>query len=133
MAKRAAPVLDSGFFLQLALGLFFVMLGVSGLTSYNSKLSEFARLFGRNDGLNLVLAVVELVMGIVLVLGLFVAMPRNLAGTLALVLFGLWALYIVMRFVTRDFMEPNFVTWTYNLSWHLVILVSLWVVGRRYR
>lgn len=133
MAKRAAPVLDSAFFLQLALGLFFVMLGVSGLTSYNSKLSEFARLFGRNDGLNLVLGVVELVMGVVLVLGLFVAMPKNLAGPLALVLFGLWALYIVMRFVTRDFMEPNFVAWTYNLSWHLVILVSLWVVGRRYR
>jgi len=134
MTKRSAPFFDSGFFLQLCLGIFFLMLGIMSLGDYSSKLSEFARFFGRDDTLRMVMAVVEIVMGSILVLGLFIALSADLTKLLSLVLFVLWAVYIVMTFLLGEsFLKPNTVVWLYNISWNVVILVSLWIVGRRYK
>ena len=133
MGKKASASISSLFFLQLCLGVFFVMLGIMGLGDYNTKFSEVARFFGRDDTMRIVMSVVELVMGIILVLGLFMSVSADLTKVFTFALFGLWALYLVINFFLNDsFLEPNTVVWLFNISWHAVILVGLWVVGRRY-
>jgi FtsH-binding integral membrane protein len=71
-------------------------------------------------------------MGAILVLGLVVSVPSGMTRILGLALFVLWGVYIIVRFIANDFLEPNFINWLYNLSWHCIILVSLWMVGRKY-
>ncbi len=133
MSRKASFSLSSIFFLQLCLGLFFLMLGLMGMDSYNSRLSEFARFLGRDDAMRKLMAVVELVMGAVLVVGLFLPVPAGIAKVFAIALFALWAIYMLLNFVLNDsFMEPSTIVWLYNVSWNGVILVSLWVVGRKY-
>jgi hypothetical protein len=133
MAKRSTLSFDSGFFLQLCLGVFFLMLGIMGLGDYNSRLSEFARFFGRDDTLRILMAVVEIVMGSILVLGLFLSVSSDLTKIFSLALFVLWAVYMVINFFLGEtFLKPNTVVWLYNISWNAVILVSIWIVGRRY-
>lgn len=132
MAKRSAFTLDSAFFLQLSLGLFFLSLGIMGLGNYNSKLSEVARFFGRNDGLRIVASIVELVMGGLLVLGLFFSVSSGLAKIFSFALFGLWAVYILYYFFFNNIFEPDFIPWLQEVAWRSVILCSLWMVGRKY-
>jgi uncharacterized membrane protein YphA (DoxX/SURF4 family) len=133
MAKKSGISFSSLLFLQLFLGVFFLMLGIMGLGDYNSKYSEFARFFGRDDTMRVVMSVVELVMGVILILGLFMSVSADLTKIFSFALFGLWALYIVISFfLNNSFLEPNTVVWLYNISWHAVILIGLWVVGRRY-
>ncbi len=130
MAKRWSFSLDSYFFLQLCLGLFFLALGAMGLGSYHSRLSEVARFFGRDDSLRVVSAVIELFMGLVLVLGLFLAMPRGIGRVLWVVLFGLWAFFIFYYFFLNGLFEPDFIPWLYEVGWRAAVLVGLWIVGR---
>jgi uncharacterized membrane protein len=133
MAKRSSPALDSGFFLQLSLGLFFLALGVMGLGNYKSGLSEIARFLGRDDTLRIVSAIIEMAMGGVLVLGLFMPLSSGLAKILSISLFALWALYIVYYFFLNDrLFEPDFIPWLVEVSWRCVILAALWVTGRKY-
>jgi len=132
MAKKAELSSTSVFLLQLCLGVFFVVLGIRDLTSYNSSWGEIRRAFGDNQVLSLVMAVLELVMGAVLVLGLVVSVPSGMTRILGFSLFVLWGVYIIVVFIANDFLEPNFLSWLYNLSWHCIILVSLWMVGRKY-
>jgi hypothetical protein len=133
MARKRGFSLTSVFFLQLCLGVFFLMLGIIGLGHYDSKLSELARFFGRDDTLSVVMSVVEIVMGSILAIGLFVPVPRNVAKIFSLVLFALWALYILLNFfLEKSFLEPTKAVWLYNVSWRALILVSLWVVGREH-
>ena len=133
MARKSGITFGSLFFLQLALGVFFLMLGIMGLGNYNSSLNEVARFFGRDDTLRVIMSVVELVLGIILILGLFMSVSADITRVFTIALFALWALYMVLNlFLNKSFLEPNAVVWLYNLSWHSIILVSIWVVGRRY-
>lgn len=130
MIQRRAFSLSSSFFFQLALGFFFLMLGIMGLDGHNSRLSELARAFGRNDTLSLIMSLVEMAMGIVLILRLFFDVPSGISSIIAIVLFCLWAFYMFMSLVANDtFLKPNFVVWLYNVSWHTIILIGLWQVG----
>lgn len=132
MAKKAELSSTSVFLLQLCLGVFFVVLGISDLTGYNAAGNRALRFIGDNQALSLIMAVLELVMGAVLVLGLVVSVPSGMTRILGLSLFVLWGVYIVVRFIANQFLEPNFLSWLYNLSWHCIILVALWMVGRKY-
>ena len=133
MPKKPAVRLDSSLLLQLSLGVFFLMMGIMGLGNYNSKISEIARLFGRKDELRVVLSLVEIVSGIVLVSELFLSLRAGVARLLAYTIFGFWILIMLITLVLGGaFMEPSAVVWLYNLSWHSVILVGLWVVGKKH-
>jgi uncharacterized membrane protein YphA (DoxX/SURF4 family) len=132
MAKKSLLTLSSTFFLQLALGVFFLVLGISNLMRHDSSLDELRRAFGRNDALYIIMAVIEIVMGAVLVLGLFVSGSAELAKILSIALFIFWAVYMFVAFLLQNFLEPSFLAWFYGLSWHFIILISLWIVGRKY-
>jgi hypothetical protein len=132
MVKKIGNLAVPIFFLQLALGVFFLVFGVSNLTNYNTDWNELRRAFGRNDTLALATAVVEIVMGALLVLGLFLTLTDDVTKILGLVLFVLWGLYMVVSFIVNDFLKPDFLTWLYRVSWNAIILISIWIVGRRY-
>jgi hypothetical protein len=133
MTQKSQSSFGSLFFLQLSLGAFFLMLGIMGLGDYDSGLSRAARFFGRDDTLRVVMAVVELVMGVILVLGLFMSVSADLTKIFLIALFVLWALYMVLSlFLNDSFLKPNTVAWIYSLAWNSVILISIWVVGGRY-
>jgi hypothetical protein len=131
MAKRTGISLSSVFFLQLALGLFFLSLGILGLVSHDSSWSELRRAFGRNDSMELIISIAELVAGGILILGLFVSIAGDTQRIVSLCLFGLWALYLVVTYFMNGFAEPDFAPWLYEVSMRAVILVGLWVIGRR--
>jgi hypothetical protein len=128
---------DATPLLQIALVLFLITLGIVGLTEYNSRLSEIGRglnrLFGRADNpVNLITAVAELVAGIIIGLALFVPVEKRVLWTVCLVIAILWILKILFVFVFYNIFEPDFVTWLNALSADLIVLVGLWITGRRY-
>jgi uncharacterized membrane protein YphA (DoxX/SURF4 family) len=132
MVKKIGSLAVSIFFLQLCLGVFFLILGVSNLTNYNSDWSQLTRVFRGNDSLAVVMAVVEIVMGAILILGLFLSASKDMTKLTGIALFVLWGLYMVVAFIVQDFLKPNFLTWLYRVAWNSVILISLWIVGERY-
>jgi uncharacterized membrane protein YphA (DoxX/SURF4 family) len=134
MTRKVGSLSLPIFFLQLCLGIFFLVLGITDLTNYNHPdfLSQVGRAFGKNETLALVMAVVEIVMGAILALGLFLSASTDMTKLLGVVLFILWALYMVVAFFVQDLLKPNLLTWLYRVSWNAVILISLWIVGRRY-
>ena len=131
MSNSSKSLFSSIFFLQLALGVFFIVLGVSDVSSGDHSLNPLTRVFGSNQILAVLPAIVEIVMGAILVLGLFMQLANGITGFLGVTLFVLWAAYIVLAFFIDSFLKPGFLTWLYRLSWHCVILASLWIVGKK--
>ena len=128
---------DAILLLQIAVGFFLVTLGIAGLMSYNTTLSEAARalnrIFGRtNNPLNLIIAIIEVVAGAVLVLDLFVTLAGRLQFWTTLFIVVLWVAQIVVVFFVNNLIEPDFITWLNRLSMDLIILVGLWMINRRY-
>jgi len=132
MVKKIGSLSVSIFFLQLCLGVFFLVLGVSNLMDYNSGGNQFLKWLGKNETLAIVTAVVQIVMGALLVLGLVIALSEGTTKVLGFVLFVLWGLYMIVSFIVNDFLQPSFLTWLYRVAWNSVILISIWIVGQRY-
>ena len=128
---------DPNHLLQIAVGVFLVTFGITGLVHYNTTLAEAGRamnqLFGRpNDPLNLIVAVIEVAAGLVVVMELFVRLKGRLNFWLTLIIAALWLVQIVAAFFLNDIFEPDFVTWLNRLSVDLIILVALWIINRKY-
>ncbi|MDR1420570.1 MAG: hypothetical protein LBI86_09370 [Treponema sp.] len=119
------------FFIQLALGVYFAVLGIEGITSYQSRGAQILRLFGQNRVLDLVVAIVFLVAGIYLVISLLAPIDRNLYFILNIIVFVIWIIYIVLSLFVNNFLKPNFLPWLGELAWKCVILSSVWLVGQR--
>jgi hypothetical protein len=132
MTKRSGFSVSSAFFLQLSLGLFFLMLGIMGLESRHSFGANMGRFFGKDDSLQLVMSIVEICVGAILLLGLFVSVSSALSGLVTLAIFVLWAAFIVLVYFVDGLGKPGWIVWLYEVSWHCVILVALWMVGRQY-
>jgi hypothetical protein len=138
MAKsRSKAGFDASLILQIALVLFLVTLGIVGLTEYNSNLNQLGRslnrLIGRADNpINLITAIAELVAGIIVGLALFVPVAGRTIWIASLVIAILWILKILWVFFFNNIFEPDFVVWLNSLSADLIVLVGLWITGRRY-
>ena len=134
MAKRVS--FQVVILLQIAAGLFLATLGIAGISHYDSNLNELGRAVtrffgGRNDPTSLVIAIVQLVAGIAVLLALFVPIRGRGLSLLTLAVAVLWAIYLVVVAVRSAF-EPDLVSWLNTLAANLLILVSLWMVNRRY-
>ena len=126
----------SVIFLQLALALMFIVLGISGITHYNSGGAEFLRglnkAFGRaNNIVPVLMAVVELVAGVLLLVSLAGIIPGKAASFLLLVIFIYWGFIIIMNYFVENMFEPDLLVWLGNISPQLVVLASLWIIFRR--
>ena len=136
MAKSKAAV-DVVTILQIVVAVFLITLGLIGIIHYNSDLAQLGRgmnkIFGRaNNPLNLIVAIVELVAGVIVFAGVFMALKSKLLYAATLVIAVLWIIQIIISFFASNFAEPDFIVWLNRLAADLVVLLSLWVINRRY-
>ncbi|HAX17660.1 MAG TPA: hypothetical protein DCY00_03570 [Actinobacteria bacterium] len=123
------------FLIQLFIGIYFAATAVIILSGYNSTGNQFMRgvnsLFGKNNYAGLAIAIVQLLSGIILILGLFVSMKQKSMFLAGLIILVLWGINIVMLYFLNSFMKPNFLVWIKDLSLQLVILSALWGITRQ--
>ena len=136
MAKSKGAV-DVVTILQIVVAVFLITLGLIGIIHYNSDLAQLGRgmnkIFGRaNNPLNLIVAIVELVAGVIVFAGVFMAVKSKLLYAATLVIAVLWIIQIIISFFASNFAEPDFIVWLNRLAADLVVLLSLWVINRRY-
>ncbi len=119
------------FLLRISLGIFFLVLGIQGLSIHTSKTAELLRWLGRNDALNIVISVVQILAGAVLCIGVFLPIGSTVSWFLTLGILVLWGIYMVMTLFLKDFLKPDTLSWLYKTSWSFIILTSLWLVSGR--
>lgn len=127
----------SFFLLQVAVGLFFLLMGLQGLINYDSNINQAARfvndLFGSNTNIiNISISIGALISGIIILGGLFIPLKNSTLMIATLVIFIFWALKIAYFYVANNLLEPDLITWLHNLSLDCVILMSVWIINRKY-
>ena len=136
MAKRSVTF-DSVTVLQIVVAVFLFTLGLIGLVDWNSSLAQFgrsvSRLFGRADNpLNLIVAVVEMAAGVIVFIALFVTVANRLIYVLTLIIAILWVVEIIIAFFGQDPFKPDFLLWLNRFAADVIILLSLWLINRKY-
>jgi len=145
--RRQNSGINSLFFLQLAIALFFLILGVQGIISNMSQNSGFAREVARlfnavNPAVQkteLVMGIISLIAGLLLLLGLFRFGDSRLVTFSSVLIFLFWLTRLVMvRFMTELSISngnisflPDFSTWLLAVSTDVIILCSIWSIARR--
>lgn len=135
---RSRPRIDSLFWMQLVIGLFFITLGIAALADYNTALSQIGRSLGRAFGggsefMEVVVAILELAAGVVLVVALFAPVRARVLFVACIVILVLWGLRILYFHVFNDLGGPNFLVWLNRLSLDLIPGVGIWMIAGRYR
>ena len=129
--------IDTLFVLQIVVAVFLFTAGLMGLIDYDSGWSRLGRdvhrLFGRaNDPVTVIVAVVELVAGVLLLAALFVPVRTRWLYWTTLVIAIVWAVWIILDLFINGIFEPSFLSWLNQLAETLVMLVALWLINRKY-
>lgn len=136
MAKVRVSRVSTMALLMMALGLFFVVLGIIGIIPQAGE-----GIFGLSSGrttLEVVFGVLELLCGAFLLYDAVARIPAKTSSAVLLVIFGLWIIRIVITLFVQgiDFrssgivFHPAFWTWLLTLATDLVIASGLWLVYR---
>ncbi|HTO24028.1 MAG TPA: hypothetical protein VMQ10_16255 [Spirochaetia bacterium] len=136
MAKRSVSF-DAITVLQIVVAVFLFTLGLIGLVDWNSSLAQFGRsvnrFFGRADNpLNLIVAVVEMAAGVIVFIALFITVANRLIYVLTLIIAILWVVEIIVAFFGQDPFKPDFLVWLNRFAADVIILLSLWLINRKY-
>jgi uncharacterized membrane protein YphA (DoxX/SURF4 family) len=139
MAKQR-QVFDAGstlFILQIVVAAFLITLGLVGLIHWDSDPARFGRgltraFGGSNSPVALIVAIVELLAGIVVLAGAFTRVRSGLLYAATLVIAILWAIQIIVGFFARDIFEPDFWIWLNRLAMDLIVLLAIWLINRKY-
>ncbi len=112
-------------------------MGLQGIINYDSYGSQATRfvnnLVGNNSNLiNIIVSIGALVSGIIILGGLFIPLKNSTLMIATLLVFIFWAAKIAYFYVANNLMEPNLLTWLQNLSLQFVILMSVWIINRKY-
>ena len=110
---------------------------------YNSTPSEYADhilngtlvndLFDSNTNIiNIGISIGALISGIIILGGLLIPLKNSTLMIATLVVFIFWALKIAYFYVANNLLEPDVITWLQNLSLDCVILMSVWIINRKY-
>jgi uncharacterized membrane protein YphA (DoxX/SURF4 family) len=135
-ATKTSWRVDTLFVLQIVVAVFLITLGLMVLVGWNwnpSRLEQaLTRAFGRpHNPVNMVVAIVELIAGILLAAALFVPVKTRWLYWTTLVIAIVWVIQIVLaQFVYNDF-DP-FLTWLNALAGDIVLLLALWLINRKY-
>lgn len=126
----------SGILLQISLGVFFAINGIQGITRYDANASNPFRplldaVGSTQSPIELVIAIVYLVSGILLVLGLFLRLKRTTHVIFGFALTGIWFAQILYQHIFFNLGEPSILIWLSRLSLDLVILAVLWLITNR--
>ena len=136
-APKTMLRVDTLFILQIVVAVFLITLGLIGIIRYDSDVSRLGRdlnrVFGRaNDPFNIVMAVVELLAGILVLAALFVPVKARWLYVTTLVIGIVWAVRIFLfLFVSRIF-QPTFLSWLNQLAADCILLLALWMINRKY-
>lgn len=126
---------DTTAFLQLFVAIFFIASAIVILGNHGSGdkiISSFNQLLGRNSTLTIVIAVVELLLGAILFLDLFVVLPKKYLFVAVLAILALWGLSIAMSYIVDNrLLQPNLFVWTREIALQLVILISFLGIIRK--
>ena len=127
----------SFFLLQIAVGLFFLMMGLQGIVNYDTYGSQATRLvnnlFGNNNNIiNIIVSVGALVSGIIILGGLFIPLKNSTLMVATLIVFIFWIVKIAYFYFANNLMKPDLISWLQNLSLQFVILMSVWIINRKY-
>jgi len=136
MAKRSVSF-DAITVMQIVVAVFLFTLGLIGLVDWNSSLAQFGRsvnrFFGRADNpLNLIVAVVEMAAGAIVFIALFITVANRLIYVLTLIIAILWVVEIIVAFFGQDPFKPDFLVWLNRFAADVIILLSLWLINRKY-
>jgi len=136
LAKRSVSF-DAITVMQIVVAVFLFTLGLIGLVDWNSSLAQFGRsvnrFFGRADNpLNLIVAVVEMAAGVIVFIALFITVANRLIYVLTLIIAILWVVEIIVAFFGQDPFKPDFLVWLNRFAADVIILLSLWLINRKY-
>jgi hypothetical protein len=128
---------DALFVLQVVVAVFLFTLGLMAVIRYDSGLARFGRdlnraLGGTNNPFNIIVAVVEMVAGVLILAALFVPVKTRWLYWTTLVVAIVWAVRIVLFLFAGDIFEPTFLVWLNRLAADLVLLLALWMINRKY-
>jgi len=145
MAAKKATVksavkagLQTGLILQVVVGILFLLMGIAGITDYNSDFAEMGRSVsqafgGDSEFLDIFIAIFELACGIVLIATVFAKVDKKLVKLAQLVSLTIWALLIVLL----DILAPNFdanrfdwLFWGQTTVLHLIVLISIYSIWK---
>ena len=119
--------LSAMWLIQLFIGIFLLASGILYLTGSHEVTRGLAKAFGKNTTWPTVIAVVELISGIILLAGLFIG-GQKWMFLACVVIFVIWSINILSGFVFNNFLKPNFFAWLKEISLYLVVLSGLWGV-----
>ena len=136
MAKSKATF-DVVIILQVVLAVFLITMGLAGITNYNTDLAKFGREFNRfignsNNPVNMVMAILQLVAGIIVAGALFVPGQKSLVNILTLAVAVLWLIQIIISLAAGEAFKPDFAIWLNKLAADLIVLLSLVLINRKY-
>ena len=134
---RSRSSSDLTTILQIIVAAFLITLGLIALIHYDSDLARLGRgmnrMFGRSgDPLNLVVAIAEIVAGVIVFAGVFLAVQSRLLYGATLVIAILWIIQIILSFFASNFAQPDLVVWINRLAADLIVLLALWLINRKY-
>ncbi len=126
------------FLLQLAIGLFFIALGLMGVLPGIDE--GIFSLSNANPTLEVIVGVIELIAGLIVVAGLFSPSGSRGLGFAFLTIFVLWAVRVVYTKFLAGFpfiagnalIMPAFLAWLLYLLAELIILMALWHLAQNY-
>ena len=127
----------SFFLLQIAVGLFFLLMGLKGIINYDSAGSQMSRFFNDilgsdNNLINIIISISALISGVIILGGLLVPLKNSTLMIATLIVFIFWALKIVYFYIANNLLEPDLITWLQRLSLDCVVLMSVWIINRKY-
>jgi hypothetical protein len=134
---RGRSAVDVVTIMQIVVAAFLITLGLMAIINYSSDVARLGRgmnrMFGRgNDLLNLAVAIVEIVAGVIVFAGVFFAVQSRLLYGATLVIAILWIIQIILSFFASGFAEPDLVIWINRLAADLIVLLALWLINRKY-
>ena len=91
------------------------------------------KLFGKNNYWGLAIAIIQLIAGIILILGLFISMQQKSMFFAGFAILVLWGINIAVLYFLDDFMKPSFLVWMKDLSLQMIILAGIWGIIRQGR
>ena len=127
--------------LQIALAVFFIFAGIAGVINYDSTASEFTRalnsLFGtvqqEKTAFDVFTAVVELLVGGLLVIAPFIAFKGRSGFYTFIGVCILWALILAKKYFAEGFALPDFIVWVNSVTPGILALSALGVIAAQYR
>lgn len=123
------------FVMQILVAVYLVTLGIAGVSAYNGGSEvgrSLAQIFGTGQSsFDLIVAIAEIVAGVIIFLGLFPVVTNQLIYFSAIVIAILWVVWIIVSYFFQG--ERITLGWFNGLALNLIVAAAIWLVATRHR